>query len=920
MKNRTAWIIGALFIISAGLSVCQAQPIVNLAENGGFENGDMPPWSTYGDATGEVVTELVGAAIPEDVIEGSNCLHVVVPSVPTNTWDTGLQHNPHTFEKGKTYTVSAFFKSAKGTLDIYMKPERGADPWEGYGDSQITITEEWAEYTVTTPEFPDDVTPASLTWHIGFAEGNFWVDGMRFYEGEYVEPGFLNEVSASEPSPADGDQGVAREYAVLSWKPDPLAGTHDVYVGTTFEDVNNADAASPSDVLTSLGQDTASVTLPRLALGDTYYWRVDEVNATPDNTVFKGDVWSFQVEPYSVQLPFAAISATASTYANDNSTPDRTIDGSGLDAQGKHSNEIMDVMWMSATPDASPWLMYEFDQIYKLDKMLIWNSNHSSEAFVGWGIKDVQIEHSIDGVEWTPLAEPNQLTQGPGLSPSEAEAVDMGLALVKYVRLNILNNWGGVVVQYGVSEVQFHTLPVRPQNPVPASGTANVSPDTVLTWHGGREAGEHQVYFGSDASALALADSVTAPMVDLGPLNLDLGTSYFWQINEVNAAESWSGPVWSFSTPASIIVDNFESYTNFSPNRPFQTWLDGFGYSSDEFFPVAFNGNGTGAGAGHDIWALDSPHFDGLIMERDTVKGGKQSMPLYYDNTGAVASQTDRNWSTPQNWTGNGIQTLIVNFFGDPNNTGTSVFVEINGQKVTCPDNAALTTAEWTQWDIDLASLGTNLSAVTSMSIGVDGSGSGMILVDNIALYRVAPQVVEGVVFDFEIDAQGWGDLKDGTATTVSPLTHSTGGVQSLRTTIDEAVHAQQQGGWSSPQVFTSADAAGGLKSVSFWYRVDDPLFDGRDFIFHWIMSNTTGGGGWYGNGLYGVVIADGQWHQQTLDLSILGSAAGGWEGTHGDETAWAFRDDLVYNFELMVDPTDGTTGSYVYIDDVVFE
>jgi hypothetical protein len=52
------------------------------------------------------------------------------------------------------------------------------------------MTEEWAEYYVTTPMMPDDINPGSITFHIGYAPGEFWMDGVRFYEGEYEEPEF----------------------------------------------------------------------------------------------------------------------------------------------------------------------------------------------------------------------------------------------------------------------------------------------------------------------------------------------------------------------------------------------------------------------------------------------------------------------------------------------------------------------------------------------------------------------------------------------------------------------------------------------------------------------------------------------------------------------------------------------------------
>ena len=158
--------------------------IVNILANGGFEDGVMDPWSTYGSlvTTTEVVQVLEGAAVPEDPIEGSSCLHVIVADAGANFWDAGLQHAGHVFEAGKQYTLSVYLKSKAGTLDINIKPERGADPWEGYGDQVVTITEEWAQYSVTTPVLDADVDPASITFHIAFTAGDFWVDGASWTE------------------------------------------------------------------------------------------------------------------------------------------------------------------------------------------------------------------------------------------------------------------------------------------------------------------------------------------------------------------------------------------------------------------------------------------------------------------------------------------------------------------------------------------------------------------------------------------------------------------------------------------------------------------------------------------------------------------------------------------------------------------
>ncbi|MCF7973877.1 MAG: discoidin domain-containing protein [Phycisphaerae bacterium] len=553
----------------------------------------------------------------------------------------------------------------------------------------------------------------------------------------------LDPTKANNPNPADEAVDVPRD-TVLDWTPGIYAQTHNVYVGTTWEDVNSATTNS-QNVQMSLGQTENSYEPGPLAFDQTYYWRVDEVNAAPDNTVRKGTLWSFTVEPFSIMIPLDAGKATASTSAGKN-TPDMTVNGSGL--EGSTHSEDSDTMWLSAQGDMEPWLMYEFDQVQKLDHMLIWNSNTKSELFIGWGIKEVNIEYSLDGVDWTALPESSEISKAPGNATySDPQMVDLGLALAKYVRLNIVSNWGGLLPQYGVSEVQFYGLPVYARTANPASGSVNVRPDAVATWRAGREAAQHTIYASTDEQAVAdgSAPSVSSMTnsVDLSSFDVQMGNTVYWKVDEVNEAEVqsvWAGPVWSLSTATFVAVDDFESYGNRSPNRPFQTWLDGFGYSADEFFPVTYPGNGTGAGIGHDIWSPGSPYFDGSIMETaSTIPGSRQSMPFYYANTGGVASETQRTFTVPQNWTVGGAVTLSIPFLGQTDNTGT-LYIKINGVKVTYPDAAAdIASGTWQTWKIDLASVNTDIQNITKLAIGVEGSGAaGMLLIDDIRLYPKA--------------------------------------------------------------------------------------------------------------------------------------------------------------------------------------
>jgi hypothetical protein len=159
----------------------------------------------------------------------------------------------------------------------------------------------------------------------------------------------------------------------------------------------------------------------------------------------------------------------------------------------------------------------------------------------------------------------------------------------------------------------------------------------------------------------------------------------------------------------------------------FQTWIDGVGYTE----PVEFPGNGSGALIGHDPLLGD-------IMEKTIVHSGSQSAPLYYNNSVApFMSEINRTFDVPQDWTKHGIKTLTLYFYGDPTNTSGALYVKINGKRVD--STLDLTRTIWMQWNIELASLGVNLINVTEMVIGISGQGSGLVYVDDIRLYRLAP-------------------------------------------------------------------------------------------------------------------------------------------------------------------------------------
>ncbi|MBN1505324.1 MAG: LamG domain-containing protein [Sedimentisphaerales bacterium] len=99
---------------------------------------------------------------------------------------------------------------------------------------------------------------------------------------------------ASLPEPADKVTEVVRD-ASLRWMMGDTARTHDVYFGTNANDVNEATVADARDVLVSGGQTPPAYDLPGLLdYNETYYWRVDEIEAD-GTTMYKGPLWSFTI-------------------------------------------------------------------------------------------------------------------------------------------------------------------------------------------------------------------------------------------------------------------------------------------------------------------------------------------------------------------------------------------------------------------------------------------------------------------------------------------------------------------------------------------------------------------------------------------------------------------------------------------------
>lgn len=541
---------------------------------------------------------------------------------------------------------------------------------------------------------------------------------------------FFVRKNASNPTPGNGQDDVLCTTA-LAWRAGDTAATHKVFFSDSREDVA---AAAPSALAgDGLALDVTTWDVGRLEYGRTYYWRVDEVTAAPGATVIEGPVWSFTVEPFA--YPIQSVTATASS-SQGGMGPENTVNGSGLNAAGEHSTELAH-MWMT-TSDSPHWIEFEFDKVCKLDSLLVWNSNQMIESFLGFGAKDVTIEYSVDGQAWVALEGVPEFAKAPGAATYTANtAVDFSGVFARFVKLTINATWGGMAAQTGLSEVRFFSVPVQAFRPVPEVGATDVDIDAPLAWRPGREAASHTVYIGTDSAAVAdgLVSGGAVEDAEYTPASLDFATTYYWKVDEAGDTGVYAGDLWTFTTQAFASIDDFEGY-NDDDARIYEKWIDGV----------------TTRASGSQVGYSESP-----FAEKAIVHGGRQAMPLLYDNTGSpYYSEAERTFDSPQDWTAHGATTLRVYFRGVAGETGNSsegfyLTVKDNSNKsktVTHPNAAATVASGWQEWRIPLtefASAGVKMTAVKSIVIGVGNraaptaGGVGKVYVDDLGFGASLP-------------------------------------------------------------------------------------------------------------------------------------------------------------------------------------
>jgi hypothetical protein len=440
--------------------------------------------------------------------------------------------------------------------------------WENVGDSGA------AQTTVNIAPIIQELVDQP-----GWASGNSLVlifsddpcdpsTGLRCAEAGVGDDSALLHVEAiidvaSNPEPANGAVGVLLG-STLAWKPIAVGATRDIYFGDSNE-----------PPLVSVQEDTSYYPGP-LAPNTTYYWQVDEVEAD-GTTVHAGDLWSFTTGLSNVRTDTGiadenddgedhiAYGDTADDGAESRGSTDLEMpwDGSDYQVVGLRFRDMpipqgapITEAYVQFTPDNENLDGGPVNLI--ISGLLVPDPEAlgGGENFFERGPKTTAEVAWTDVQEWT-SSQATAASRTPDISSIIQEIVNQdgwapGNAIMLFIRDDETNPSADNRSALSMSAV-LH-VPVSnavPTQPNPSNGAEEVPVDTMLSWWPGLDAVSHEVYLWTDSPLQSLPLLITTPEVTVNPGDLQVGTTYYWQVVAITAdADASVSDVWSFSTPA----------------------------------------------------------------------------------------------------------------------------------------------------------------------------------------------------------------------------------------------------------------------------------------------------------------------------------------------------------------------------------
>ncbi|HBG27985.1 MAG: hypothetical protein A2Y10_17310 [Planctomycetes bacterium GWF2_41_51] len=500
--------------------------------------------------------------------------------------------------------------------------------------------------------------------------GIYYVDNVKL----------LGDGMAYDPSPANHKVDVTAD-SILKWTKGAGAVAHDIYLGTSFSDVNDANRAIPLGVLVSENQNADANTYNpgTLTLYKTYYWRVDKVDSP--GAVQKGEVWDFMTAFTGRGLVIGdfenGMNGWEPTWQGDSTFSYSAEKGVTLGAAS------LGIQIAQYTPDDPAYWIIQRNGVLPLSNMKI------------------KFDVTLHGSEWSgtsvtlgPLCVQTDADPDHTWRPYDVKAIDRntGAALTDNYTWNgtgnlyatcsvdftgptqvadgalIYSDWANankmtilIALQTGgqgnghvyIDNVRLANIRLA-SNPMPGTFSADIAKTPTLKWTAGTGATSHNVYFGTNETEVANAATSTVGIykgnqttLTYAPGTLEKGRTYYWRIDELGAPGGpWKGEIRSFTVATFEFVDDFESYTNPPANRISTIWVKG--------------GGGT-------VGYLNSNYCETTI-----VHSGLQSMPFDYNNiVSPYDSNAARTFTTYQDWTAFNSKSLELWYRGWPVSVGS---------------------------------------------------------------------------------------------------------------------------------------------------------------------------------------------------------------------------------------------------------
>jgi hypothetical protein len=758
---------------------------------------------------------------------------------------------------------------------------------------------------VATANYTGNITGYNTVLRLGINGGltepmDGKIDDVRIYNralsAEEVAAAMIGAPAevASSPTPADGALHEATS-ASLSWTPGAYAVSHDIYISTSFDDVNNASPSSAAfvqnTVQNQLAIGAAGQLFPQgMEPGTTYYWRVDEVNAADPNSPWKGDVWSFLIRPLTAWNPVPADGAQAiyptqklswdigmgaashTVYFGESSAAISDATTSGVAAtQASYDPGLMmpstTYYWRvdeaaGTTTHKGPVWSFTSDDFLLVDDFESYSTSTGSEPFIVWldgfmtaatggnGSGGIMATNPVDGQALLETADRHGgakavpfFYNNTGLSAFDGQPRLMYSQVRRswatpqdwtFKGIEELSIW--YKGRAGPGSISFE----------PATQTYTMTGAGSNVWAAADEFHFAYKELTGDGSITVRVDSIpVAPHGDprIGVMirdTLDPGAKNATLFVEPDPRTRLTARLQDGGTTADSGV---------LTATPLPTWIrlsregvtvraersaDGVTWSPVTSDPAVASTQVS--------LALTDPVYIGLVV---CSHASQQFAEATFSNVSTVGTmQPAGPFTTSQD-------------IGITSNAPQPLYAAINGIVVTHDNPAAVNVTQWTQWSINLGAVpGLNPAAVTTLAIGVgnpqtpQAGGTGRLLLDDIQVRRLAPvdPGVAGLVaqYSFENNVDdGSGNGHNGTA-------------------VGSPVYGQGLAGNGMALDFDGADdvvdigkfdVVGGGITLAAWVRPDSfAINDGRIISKakewgandHWWMLSTVASGGNY--------------------------------------------------------------------------